>query len=140
MAEHPRIMLNHVIGNRINGNTDAGSNFYMGYVPENKARPYIVVIPVTNLERHFHTRVQDPDIVLLLKAVSTNEKQALVIAQQVKELLDDQGEQDKAGLVGGDDWHILRCRADEGMSQSYKVGSSRVFEECINVRITLQEK
>lgn len=140
MPEHPKIMLYRVIGTRLNGNTDAGTNIYASYVPENKSRPYLLMTVPSNVERQFHLRTQDPSVVVQIKAVSTNEAQALTICQQAVELLDDQGEQDLGGLVGGSDWYLLKAMVEERMSNPYDVGTTKIFEELFNVRITLQEK
>lgn len=140
MAEDPKLMLYRVIGTQLNNNTDAGNNVYASYVPENKSRPYLLMTVPSNVERHFHWRKQDPSIVVQIKAVSTDEAQALTIRQQAIELIDDQGEQDLGGLVGGSDWYLLKAMVEERMSNPYDVGTTKVFEELFNVRITLQEK
>ncbi|PSN79618.1 hypothetical protein C8B47_10800 [filamentous cyanobacterium CCP4] len=140
MAEHPKQMLYRVIGTRLSGNTDAGTNLYTSYVPEKKTRPYLLITVPSLPERNFHFRQQDPSATVQVKAVSSNEAQALTILQQAFELLDDQGEQDKQGLVGGADWHILKAMCGERMSMSYEVGTTKVFEEIFHVRIDLQEK
>ena len=140
MAEHPKQMLYRVVGTRLSGNTDAGTNVYVSYVPENKTRPYLLITVPTMPERHFHYRQQDPSAVVQVKAVDINEANALTVIQQAFELLDDQGEQDLGGLVGGADWHILSAMCSERMSMSYEVGTTKVFEEIFHVRIVLQEK
>lgn len=140
MAEHPTLMLYRVIGTRLNNNTDAGTNVYTRRVPADKVRPYILITVPTNTERNFHWRQQDPSVIVQVKAVSTDLTQALTICQQCVELLDEQGEQDIGGLVGGDDWHILLVHVRERMSMDYEVGTSQVFEEIFNLSITLQEK
>ena len=140
MAEHPKIMLGRVLSTRLSGNTGAGSSVYISYVPEKKTRPYLLITTPSLSERNFHWRQQDPDVIVQIKAVSSSEPEALTICQQALELVDDQGEQDLGGLVGGVDWNLLKAMIEERMSMSYEVGTSKVFEEIFNVRITLQEK
>lgn len=140
MAEHPKKMLYRVFGTRLNNATGAGTNIYSSYVPEDKTRPYILITVPDSRERHFHQHKQDPSVIVQIKAVSSNEVQALDICQEAVELVDDQGEQDSGGLLGGADWHILIVNVEERMSQSYDVGTTKVFEELFKVRVTLEEK
>lgn len=140
MAENPTLMLYRVIGTRLSGNTDAGTTVYARRVPKDATRPYLLISVPTNTERNFHHRLQDPAVTVQIKAVSTDLTEALAIIQQAVELVDEQGEQDLGGLVGGTDWHILKVHVRERMSMDYEVGTSQVFEEIFNLSITLQEK
>ncbi|MGJ3241165.1 MAG: hypothetical protein ACFE0Q_20815 [Anaerolineae bacterium] len=140
MAEDPQLMVYRVIGTRLNDATDAGTGVYVSYVPENKTRPYLLVSVPSAPERNFHLNQSDPTMTVQVKAVATSEAAALTIRQQAIDLLDDEGEQDGGALVGGDDWHILKAMVQERMSMSYEVGTTRIFEQIFNIRLTLQER
>ena len=79
-------------------------------------------------------------MVVQVKAVATGKRASLEISQQAFELLNDHGEQDLGGLVGGDDWHILKAQCSNRMSMPYTVGTTKIYEEIFQVRIVLQEK
>lgn len=140
MAEHPEIMLYRVIGTVLSGNTDAGSSVYASFVPENKTRPYLLMTVPSMQERDFHYNAQDPVATVQVKSVSSNEAEALGISQEAFELLNDQGEQNQGGLVGGADWSILSAVCGNRMSMSYDVGTVKVYEKIFQVSIVLQEK
>ena len=140
MAEAAKIAVYRAAWTRLNNATGAGTSIYQDYVPENRTRPYLLMQTQSDVERNFHTRQQDPDFVLLVKAVSDDVDEARTIAQQALELLDDQGEQDKGGLSGGPDWYLLKAMVEEHIDTNYKVGTTRIFEEGFQIRITLQEK
>lgn len=140
MAEAADIAVFRALSLRLNGATGAGTNIYQVYVPENKIRPYILCQIQSQGERSFHLRKQDPEFVMLIKAVSDAHDEARTIAQQALELLDDQGEQDLAGLSGGTDWYLLKAMVEEHIRMTYKNGTTRIFEEGFQLRIVLQEK
>jgi len=140
MAEAAEIAVYRAIWTALNGNTDADANMYQDYVPENKTRPYILLQIQSQGERNFHTRVQDPEFVVLVKAVSDDVDVARTIKQQALELLDDQGEQDLTGLSGGTDWYLLKAMVEEHIKMSYMNGTTRIFEEGFQIRVTMQEK
>lgn len=140
MAEAAEKAAYRAVSNRLFNVTDAGENVFVQYVPENKTRPYILLNIQAGGERNFHTRMQDPELVMLVKAVSTDPGEALDIMQVCKELLDDQGEQDLLGLSGGNDWHLLKVMVEEHISMTYMVGTTRIFESGFQARITMQEK
>jgi hypothetical protein len=129
------------LSGRLRNATDAQDRVYVQFVPDKVIRPYLLIQTQSDVQRNFHTRQQDPALVLLVKAVSNDDSEALDIKQQAEILLDDQGEQDKGGLSGGDDWHILKATVEEGIEQNYKVGTStRVFEQGFQIRLVMQEK
>lgn len=141
MAEHPRLMLYRVIGSRLNGATDAGTSVYTTKVPANKARPYILITVPSMQERNFHIRQGDPTTLVQIKAVATSERVALTVCQQAIELLDDQGEQDLGGLVGGADWHVLKAMVENRMTPApYTQGNSEIYEDMFQLRVILQER
>ncbi len=140
MAEAAKKAIYRAVMARLTGMTGAGTNIYTDYVPENKLRPYLLLQIQSNVSRNFHVRLQDPDIILLVKAVSEDTEEALDIKQEALELLDDQGEQDLGNLAGGADWYILKAMVEESVFLTYKTGVTRLFEEGFQIRITLEEK
>lgn len=140
MAEAPEKAAYRAVSNRLFNATDAGEHVYVRNVPENKARPYIRIRIQANGERNFHTRQQDPELVMLVNAVSPDLDVALDIKQQCLELLDDQGEQDLQGLSGGVDWHLLKAMVEERISMDYMTGTTQIYEEGFQIRIKMQEK
>lgn len=127
------------ITSKLRNSTDAADRVHLDYVPEKVSRPYILVQNQSQVQRNFHTRQQDPALVLLIKAVANDASSALTIMQQALVLLDDQGEQDLGGLSGGDDWHILKASVEEYIHMNYMVGTSRIFEEGFQIRLVMQE-
>ncbi|MEL7435140.1 MAG: hypothetical protein AAFN11_14430 [Chloroflexota bacterium] len=95
---------------------------------------------MSDLDRGFTWSKQDPELVVLIKAVSKNEAQALAIIAAAGARLDNQGEQDLSGMSGGEDWHLLKVTVEERLTNDYGQGTNRVFEKCVKVRIVLQEK
>lgn len=140
MAEAPEKAAYRAVSNRLFNATDAGEHVYVQYVPEDKERPYILLNIQASGERNFHTRQQDPEMVMLVKAVSPEPDVALDIKQQCLELLDDQGEQDLQGLSGGVDWHLLKAMVEEHISMTYMTGTTRIFESGFQIRLKMQEK
>lgn len=140
MAEDVTIAVYRAVWTRLNSATGAGTNIYQVYVPENKTRPYILIQTQSNGARNFHTRQQDPELVLLIKSVSDDVDVARTIKQQALELLDDQGIQDLGGLSGGADWYLLKAMVEEHIQMNYMNGTTRVFEEGFQLRVTMQEK
>lgn len=140
MAEAAEIAVYRAVWTRLNNATSAGTNIYQDYVPEKKTRPYILYQIQSQGERNFHTRQQDPEFVVLVKAVSDDVDVARTIKQQALELLDDQGEQDLGGLSGGADWYLLKATVEEHIKMSYMNGTTRIFERGFQARIIMQEK
>lgn len=140
MAEAAKKAAYRALSNRLYGNTAVAMDVYLQYVPEKVVRPYLLVTNQAGGERHFHNRVQDPELIFLIKAVALDPGAALDLMQEARDLLDDQGEQELGGVVGGVDWYIHRVRVEEHISQSYLTGTTRIFEEGFQVRIVMQER
>lgn len=141
MPEAAKKAAYRAVTSKLRNATDAESRVYVDFVPDKVVRPYLLVQTQAQVQRNFHTRQQDPSLVLLIKAVANDDSVALDIMQQAIVLLDDQGEQDLGGLSGGDDWHILKATIEEYIHQSYMVGTStRVFEQGFQIRLVMQEK
>jgi len=140
MPEAAKKAAYRAVTSKLRNATDAESRVHLDYVPENIVRPYLLVRTQSQVQRNFHTRQQDPAMVLLIKAVASDDSTALDIMQQAVMLLDDQGEQDLGGLSGGDDWHILKVTIEEFIAMNYSVGTStRVFEQGFQIRLVMQE-
>ncbi len=140
MAIHPQIALYEALQGALDAVTDADGRVYAEFIPDGVVRPYLLYRVATGTERNFNLRLQDPVYLVDVKAVAADWASAAALAQQARGLLDEQGEQDGAGLQGGADWHILRATVEGEIKMQYMVGTLTIFEMGFQLRVIMEER
>ena len=103
--------------------------------------PYVVHVFSGGGERNRMLAHSDPELVLLVKAVSDIAAEASAAAAAIAALLDDSGLQDDADdyLYGGSQWHILSITQEDYITYSEYVSETRtLFHEGARYRFVME--
>lgn len=129
--------LYEIVQNALNGRSVWGERVHAGLAPAGEPRPYAIYNYVAGGDEGNRGRLATARIVMSVKCVAANRTDAFAGAAAITALLDDQGEQELAGLPSHPDWHVSTVTQDRvvqldemyaGAESIYHQGHQYVFK------------
>jgi hypothetical protein len=135
MKELARIVIYRALYELLSKSGDKwGDRVYPEQLPPDVKRPYVVVIFASG-SRSWSTVAEDSDPIFIIKVVSTDLTDSLMLASRINELIDNSGKQESNRLVSGSQWQISATKRgldvflidNSGSQTLYQCGSQYRF-------------